>query len=45
MGRKYFLPKKYLGENVGGIERVKKIRVYAERKGTNAYLNSRFVEL
>ena len=40
-----FLPKNSLGENVGGIERVKEIQVYAERKGTNVYLNSRFIEL
>ena len=34
-----------LGEVIRGVQRVKKIQVYAEEKGANAYLNSRTVEL
>ena len=40
-----FFEQNLLGENAGGIERVRKIQVYAEIKGTNAYLNSGFIEL
>ena len=45
MGRRYFLPENSLGENAWGIERVKKIQFYAERQGTNVYLNSEFIEM
>ena len=34
-----------LAEVTGRVQRVKKIQVYAEEKGANAYLNSRTVEL
>ena len=45
MGRRYFLPENALGENVGGFERVKKIKVYAKRQGKNVYFNSRVIDL
>ena len=44
MGWRDFLPENSLGENAGGIERVKKIQVYAEGKRTNVYLNSGVIE-
>ena len=34
-----------LGEVIRGVQRVKKIQVYAKEKGANVYLNSRTVEL
>ena len=45
MVRRDFIPIKSLGENAGGIERVKEIQVYAERQGTNVFLKSGFIEL
>ena len=45
MGRRYILPENLFGENAGGIERVKRLQVYAKIEGTNVYLNSGFIEL
>ena len=45
MGWRDFLPENSLRENAGGNERVKEIEVYAKRQWTDAYFNSRIIEL